>query len=1105
MSKEPALLLYERIEASSKLADRASQVRDIRVILESMFKMLTRSETRSFSNLYGRMEYIFDKMQVQQYMQDQLHGLRQFSNKLSHNDLDPSLEDGMRSIRAIAEGVEYFYEKKVPADIVAIYHPLGDKRFQQSKPQVREQVEQMKPVVLSIGAVEPTTKDGAYFIIKCREESLGEFELQLWKNTFNDLSSLQPFLRPFDTLQVLNCRKHPTKQNFYTSGNETQVILEPDILIDISDLAECFQSNGAYPILALLKKLVPQSFAQPAFQGNVVNTILDSTLRESQPDLKIAFKEAVADNIFLAAVYGKHILNDIFKEINSKHWKNLVSVANQYKGKPIRIEPTFLSSIYGLQGRLDLLVEDENDATFKEIVELKSGKAPDGDPWRNNEMQVGGYNLLLKSTFGSNRHGPSSIFYSAAENEPLRNIVSNDINENKLLMVRNELVYYLLQLAQGNMGFLSTINSATLQDLPSFKLVDIGMFEKVYRDAGNLEKTYYHHFLCFIIRQWLHEKCGMYSNPDRLDDGDGFAALWKQDEIEKKQQYTIITDLKFQSFTSEDSTVLFSMEDPDQQHNFRPGDTAILYHRIAENATAINQQIIKGRVDRLNGGEVVFSLNNRQLDGSYFSQPGAVWLVEHDIFESNTWVACRSLLAVLNPANKEKFQLLMGLKAPGLGNLKEALGYINNDGLNENQVQVITKALAAKDYFLVQGPPGTGKTSTLLPQLIKGLLAKEKGSIMVVAFTNRAVEEIATRLKQQEVEYLRFGGRGSEAEKELRQYCTDGNIDAAREYIQSKRVFLATVTTMCSRLDSLKQLKDDLHTLIVDEASQLTEPQLLGLLMDRKKFILIGDQNQLPPVVAIHEAFCQVEDAEMRAAGIADLRTALFERLFRRARQQHWDHSIDMLNTHFRMHDDIAHLINPWYGNQLRSGKAEQQTAIDEQWDATIDESEDRWHEVLQKGRVIYIPSAREPLSKHHFQEARRVVTLLKYLKKKYASDFVPEKVGVITPWRTQIALIRNLIGKDTEIQGLNIDTVERFQGSENEIIIVSMAVFHPSQISMITSIGKFPHIDEHGQLSDIEVDRKLLVTISRAKKQVIILGYDFALRSSKYYSMLLI
>jgi DNA replication ATP-dependent helicase Dna2 len=1100
MIKSPARDLYNQIEAASRLNDLSSQVREIRVILETLFHKLTKSETRSFSNIFGRMTFVFDKMMVKQNMQDQLNELRRFCNKIAHDSVPVSLEEGMVCIRVIAEAIEYFYEVKVPADLSTIYTPLGERRFTIVKTKPKEQIAIMQAVVIRVEAVQKATDGSEYFVVKCREDEIGEFNLQLWNSMHNNLTSLQPLLCPYDNILILKFRKHPDKNNFYTSEKETQIILEPDILIDITELAECFQSKGAYPILALLKKLVPADYAKAAFQGNMVNAILDAAVRDDSPDFKEAFKDAVADNVFQAAAYGKDTLNEIYKNIRDAHWANVVHVAEQYRNKPTRIEPTFFSSTYGLQGRLDLLVEDLGDPTRKEIVELKSGKAPDTNAWRNNEMQVVGYNLLLKSTFGKHRHGPSGILYSAAKFNPLRDVVSNSINENRLLLLRNEVIHNFLQIAQAKMDVLSQINSVRLQDLPNFRLKDVIAFETMYGSAESLEKSYYQHFLCFTIRQWLHEKCGMYTHPDRTEDGDGFAGLWRKSEAEKREQFNIIPDLSFSSFSGEKATVVFRMQDAMQQHNFRPGDTAILYRRIEEEPFAMGQQIIKGRVDQIRAGDLVFSLNNKQLDGSYFDCK-ASWLVEHDIFEKNYWVASESLLAVLDPHNKERFRLLMGLKAPERNVISNQASLIKDENLNDNQRQILAKALAAKDYFLIQGPPGTGKTSTLLPQLVNGLLQQTKGSILIVAFTNRAVEEIAGRLEQRGIDFMRLGGRGSKADQDLRQYCADGKIEQAREYIQKHKVFLATVTTMCSRIESLKQLKDDLDTLIVDEASQLTEPQLLSLVLDSKKFVLIGDQNQLPPVVAIHEGFCQVSDTNLQAAGVLDLRTALFERLFRQCRNNGWDHSIDMLTTHFRMHEDIASLINPWYGNQLQSGGAHQQDAVIHENDKVTDDSDERWHEILQTSRVIYLPSSRELVSKYHRQEASRVVSLLRFLRKRHGDDFNADKVGVVTPWRTQIGLIRSLIGDDEQLQQLNIDTVERFQGSENDIIIVSMAVYHPSQVQLLTSAGKYPFVNEDGELKEIDVDRKLLVTLSRARKQVVVMGYESALRSSNHYS----
>ena len=409
---------------------------------------------------------------------------------------------------------------------------------------------------------------------------------------------------------------------------------------------------------------------------------------------------------------------------------------------------------------------------------------------------------------------------------------------------------------------------------------------------------------------------------------------------------------------------------------------------------------------------------------------------------------------------------------------------ISAEGFNENQKNILQKAIAAKDYFLVQGPPGTGKTSTFLTGLVNELLQAD-GSIVVVAFTNRAVDEIGQRLRDKGISFLQLGSRKSEAEAELRAIVEKGDIESAAQFIKGHRVFLSTVSTMNNRLPGLKDLKSDLRTLVVDEASQLNEPQLISLLLAFEKFILIGDQNQLPPVVTQDPVFTETTDPLLKGIGIDNLRSSIFDRLMRNAKQRSWDHAWGMLTTHYRMHEDIAALIDAWYGHQLICGKPAQQASH------IFEGPEDAhgWHRVLGAARTVLVPSPVEKTGKFHDTEARRIVSLLRYIRATMGSSFHDGTVGVVTPWRTQIGLIRSLIGDDEDLKAVSIETVERFQGSEKDIILVSFAIYHPGQLEMLKSPGRFGYTSPSGVAGEVDMDRKLLVTLSRAKQQVIVFG----------------
>jgi DNA replication ATP-dependent helicase Dna2 len=1089
-SKHTGDALYMRIKEAQQANDSLTAIRSFRMILENLFRALTADELRGFGNLFARMQFYFDKHQVAADIREQLTVLRILTNKAATREITLPEEHYLLCIKTLAEAVQHFYTLPVPAELVALYAPVAHKQLIRPTFHHPELVPLLKCLVMGTGPLQTDANGKRHFILHCKNEEIGEFQLQLTETSQAHLIALHALLRPYDTIHVLQCRK-TADEAFFTSVAESQVILEPDLLIDISDLAECFGHRGVNSLLYLVKKLVPQQYNEAAFKGNLVNALLDAVLRNKEMDFKTSFVEAVSENVLQAAACGKEKLNEMFREIRTSHWRNLQQASAELQDRPVRIEPTFFSSRYGLQGRLDILAEDNNDPHRKEIFELKSGKAPEFNTWKNHEMQVIGYNLLLKSAFGPQRTGSSAILYSVAANTPLRNVTSTGLAENNMLALRNEVVAHLLRLAAEDYTILNAITTTAAQELPSFSARSFTWFQQVYQSASPISREYYQHYLSFVLREFLLAKCGMYAEVDREDDADGFAALWLQEENEKQERFNIINGLQFTEFDTETSTVKFTIKDP-VNHNFRIGDTAIIYPRSATGLAPLQHQLLKGRIDDLKKEGLTFSLNNRQITHDFFTRYEE-WIVEHDIYESNFWTSTTALFQVLDPLNAARMELLLGQRTPGTAPLKQPCPPM----YTPNQDNILRAALEAQDYYLIQGPPGTGKTSSLLTALVNALV-QSNTQVVIVAFTNRAVEEICKKLDDKGIPHLRMGSRRSPSEVRLRQYCLDGEIAQAREFISRQRVFVATVSTMAVRLHLLAMLGVNLHTLIVDEASQLTEPQLLGMLVPFKKFILIGDQNQLPPVVAQQEHFCQVKAAALQELGITDLRCSIFERLMQRCKTNGWHHAWGMLNTHFRMHDDIADLVNHYYAGQLASGTIQQQAPFDSSLpaDSLLGEG---WEDVLSQGRKLFIPSPREATSKMNRTEAQWIVSLLKFLKNKYGHRFTPSLVGVVTPWRTQISLIRELIGDDPDLQQVNIDTVERFQGSENDIIIVSLAIYHPAQLSILECLGQFKWEQEH-----IEVDRKLLVTLSRAKEQVILMGHEPVLQSSTHYTSVL-
>ena len=92
--------------------------------------------------------------------------------------------------------------------------------------------------------------------------------------------------------------------------------------------------------------------------------------------------------------------------------------------------------------------------------------------------------------------------------------------------------------------------------------------------------------------------------------------------------------------------------------------------------------------------------------------------------------------------------------------------------------------------------------------------------------------------------------------------------------------------------------------------------------------------------------------------------------------------------------------------------------------------------------------------------------------------------MGVIIPYRNQIAMIRRELAKlgIAELDNITIDTVERYQGSQRDVIIYSFTIAHRYQLDFLTANC----FEENGKI----IDRKLNVALTRARKQMIITGH---------------
>jgi DNA replication ATP-dependent helicase Dna2 len=262
-----------------------------------------------------------------------------------------------------------------------------------------------------------------------------------------------------------------------------------------------------------------------------------------------------------------------------------------------------------------------------------------------------------------------------------------------------------------------------------------------------------------------------------------------------------------------------------------------------------------------------------------------------------------------------------------------------------------------------------------------------------------------------------------------------------------------------------------------------------------RKWVLIGDHRQLPAVVAQSAAQTSLAGDAMSEIALEDPRDSYFERMYALCKQKKWDWAYGSLIEQGRMHAEImAFPSKVFYDNQLQLLETKRHQERDYLGPIrTINPpSQNQLSQTLASKRLIWIPSTSEPLlqfGKTHDQEAALTVDVVKELMHLY--DGVPQ-IGIITPFRAQIANIRACLQKNNiHLPGLTVDTVERYQGSARDIIILSLSIHHPSMLQRIVS------------LSRDGVDRKLNVALTRARNQFILIACEQVVKYNRMYDEL--
>ena len=1088
------------VEQEQPLARRYRQLREA---LERVMRQQMMGTGLQATDLAARINYVATQFALDGREQNQLHTFRLTSNDILNHRKEPSEQEFLRDLRAVA----YAYRKIFHEDIPPKLYTLLPK--QETTPAVkREKETRIRRIRVCFDYA-----DESYLYVR----PIDVLEEEPVKVNYNKPGVNEEFKDTVDELwryAQLNLLDVTVDDNgVYTPSF---IVLEPDYLLDISSLAECYKDYGSHPANYFLSRLVPIENARPLLLGNIANLFLDEWIYagEKEPDYTECMKKAFRQYpIELAACEElrnpqkeKEFAQDCrmhFEHIRETVQKTFLQPGYNLDKNDAVLEPSYICEALGIQGRLDYMQRD-----MSSFIEMKSGKADEYamqgrlEPKENNRVQMLLYMAVLEYSMGQERRSMHPyllytryplLYPARASWAQVRRIINlrNCIVASEYgVQLHNHPSFTQRLLAQINP---SVLNQKGLQGRfwEQYLKPSISRFGERMELLTPLERTYFYTLYNFITKELYTSKSGDVNCESRT----GASALWLSTLDEKRDAGEILYDLTIvENHASQAHKAFIILSIPQYEEtflpNFRNGDVVVLYERNNGTDNVTNKMVFKGNIESITDNELRIRLRAAQQNPLVFPE-NSRYAVEHDTMDT-TFRSMYLGLSSFMDANPERRELLLGQRSPRFDMAYEDRIARTTDDFE----RVALKAEAACDYFLLVGPPGTGKTSRALRRMVEHFYACPSTQVLLLAYTNRAVDEICRSLSAilPQVDYIRVGSELS-CDARFRKHLLENVLaecNNRREVnirMADCRIYVGTVASIASKPELFKLKHFDVA--IVDEATQILEPQLLGILCARfkdgrngiGKFILIGDHKQLPAVVLQSNEQSEVHDEGLRRIGLYNLKDSLFERLYRFHLQEEHCRAVDMLCRQGRMHPGVASFPNrEFYAGKLEAlGLPHQLENVD--------------------APVRFIPSERDTESvsgKTNRNEARIVAQLAADVYHLYKETFeVNRTLGVITPYRSQIALIRKEI-QALGISALNeisVDTVERYQGSERDVIIYSFCVNYLYQLKFLPNLT-----EENG----VWIDRKLNVALTRARRQLYITGVPDILSHNLIYRRLI-